>query len=181
MGRRTVPRRSVGEGVRLRVSRDAWLRLGAELRAIERTHFALEVPSVAVDLQEALCKFDRVRHRLRLENREAADHFLGFGERAVHRGELAFTQSHTRAFLRGPQPGGANQHTLSGHLVHELSHVLHQLLTWRLAAVFVYPYHREESHLSSPSYCCYRLVERHRRRIDSGSFTFPRCRGKVDG
>src|SRR5258708_5899739 len=56
-------------------------RLGAraELRPVQRPQLALDVPLVAVDAKEAVRELERFLHGRRLEDRVAADHFLGLG------------------------------------------------------------------------------------------------------
>src|SRR6266850_2429000 len=77
--------------------------LATELRPVELAHFALDVPILPVHLQEALGQLDRLRLRLRLEDRVAADHFLRLRERPIDRGQLAAAQAHAYPFLGRPE------------------------------------------------------------------------------
>jgi len=52
-------------------------------------HLALDVPIAAVRLEKAPRQLDGLCLGLRLEDRVATDHLLGFGERAIQRRELA--------------------------------------------------------------------------------------------
>src|SRR5262247_1316495 len=64
----------------------------AEIRLDQLAHFALHVPLVAVDLQEASGQLERFLLRLRLEDGVAADDFLGFREWPIGHGKLAAAQ-----------------------------------------------------------------------------------------
>ena len=59
--------------------------LPAEFGSVQLTHFTFNIPFVAVDPQKALRVVDRLLHRLRLEDRKAADDFLGLDEWAIDR------------------------------------------------------------------------------------------------
>src|SRR5581483_1641632 len=113
------------------------LHAGAELRAVELPHFALDVPLVAVHLQESLGVRDRFVHRRRFENRVAADDFFRLGERAVDRGQLAIPDADALTLGRRPQAGGANEDAGARRLVHQLAHVVPQLFAGHLTAAFV--------------------------------------------
>src|SRR5690349_5808713 len=55
-------------------------------------------------------------------------------------------RAHPDAFLRGPEPRGTDERSFSRHLVDQLAHVAHELVTRLVAAVLVDSDHREESH-----------------------------------
>src|SRR5262245_18205259 len=64
-------------------------RARAELRPVQRSQFALDVPFVAMDCEEAPGERDRVLQRRGFQDREAADHLLGLREGAVDDGHLS--------------------------------------------------------------------------------------------
>src|SRR6266850_65367 len=120
--------------------------LAAELGPVELAHFALDVPILPVHLQEALGQLDRLRLRLRLEDRVAADHFLRLRERPIDRGQLAAAQAHAYPFLGRPEPRSTDQPAGARHLVYQLAHVSHELLAGNLAGVLLDTDHRQKSH-----------------------------------
>src|SRR4029079_8458017 len=107
-------------------------------------------PFVAVDPEEPLGELDRFAHRRRFEDRESADHLLGLGERSIDGGQLPCAQPYAGTLGSRPQPGGADQLALAGHLVDQPAHVGHELLARYETAVLVHTDHRQNSHDSSP-------------------------------
>src|SRR3954469_3415419 len=114
----------------------------AGVRSVELANLAFDVPFVAVDPQEALGQLDRFLHGFRLQDRIAADHLLGFGERSIGGRQLAAAQAHTHAFCGRTQAGGGDELALAGHVLDQLAHVLHELLARRQAALLVEADHR---------------------------------------
>jgi hypothetical protein len=53
------------------------------------------------DVEELFDQFESFPLRVRLKEGEAADHFFGFGERAVGHGDLAAGEANARAFRAG--------------------------------------------------------------------------------
>src|SRR6185437_4009906 len=115
-------------------------------RRIDLPQLALDFPLVAVQGQESLRQLQRVLHRIGLEQRVAADHFLGFGERTVRNRLPAVGQTHALAIGGRPQPRGIQQRSVRGHLGHQLAHVGHQLFAGFLAGVLLHPDQGKESH-----------------------------------
>src|SRR6476659_4610550 len=117
-----------------------------ELRAVEGPHLALDVPLVAVHLEETPGELEGVLHRPRLEDRVAANHLFRLGERAVLHRELPEGGAHTLAFGGGAKPAGRDEAAVLRHLGHELAHLVHQALARFLAGVFLDTDHRKEFH-----------------------------------
>src|SRR5688500_16294231 len=92
-----------------------------ELFTVERPDLALDIPFVAVHLEESLGEGDRLLHRLGFEDRVAADHLLGLGERPLGHGELAEARAHLHAFVGAAQPRGPDERAVAGHLFDQLA------------------------------------------------------------
>ena len=85
-------------------ARLGWSRHGAKLRPVQRSHFAFDVPFIAVNLQEALGQFDRFFHGSRVQDRKAAYDLLGLCKRSINCRQFAVPKTHPHALAVGRSP-----------------------------------------------------------------------------
>src|SRR5215831_16659220 len=111
----------VGSGtIAVRAIRTA-VRAVEHLANLERAVIGL-TEHVDVELHEFLAQFDGFFLRCRLQDREAADQFLRFGERPVGYGHLASGNAHPSPRRAGKQAAGLKEDAGFGHLFTEFAH-----------------------------------------------------------
>src|SRR5450432_407370 len=102
-------------------------------------------PVLAVQINEVLRDFQSFLFGLQVHDCEAADDFLGFGERTVDNGNFPAGEPNTVALRRGGE-SSAHDHGAVFYGVHsELLHGIHQGLGWH-PGIFRRFYHHHESH-----------------------------------
>src|SRR5262245_36763081 len=120
------------------------------LEIARRVQWAKLTLAFAQHVEEARGPFDRLRHRLRLQQRIGGDQLLCLGKRSVDHGDLALRKPHTNALRTRLKPFGREEYAGLRHFLNEAPAALHKLRARRHARLGVLVSFEQ----SDETHCC---------------------------